>query len=194
MAGLMTPTTLPVRVPRGYEPSYGSGRYYANPVGTGTATAAFAANTLYCHPFVVWRRSRWDQIACRTGTAAGPGTLGRMAVLWCGRDGTPGESRFEPAGTVDLSVGTSDRVITIDITLDPGAYFLAFVGSGASTLRTTNGNRNILPSLLGSLNPGNNSWAAVSRAYTYGAIGDQNDQTWTRLAESDCPAMHLRAA
>ena len=106
------------------------GYYYTMGVLGGTATLALTANTLYALPFLVTKRSRWDKMNIRVTTASS-GTKVRLGIYT--NEGVYPKDLIVDAGELDTG-STGSKEAVIDVTLDPGLYWLALLSSGAPTL------------------------------------------------------------
>lgn len=106
------------------------GYYYTMAITGGTATLALTANTLYALPFLVTKRSRWDKMNIRVTTASS-GTKVRLGIYT--NEGVYPKSLVVDAGELDTG-STGSKELVIDVTLDPGLYWLALLSSGAPTL------------------------------------------------------------
>lgn len=113
---------------------YRIGRFYnMNYSVAATATQALTANRLYAQLFITSRKLRFDAISVRVTTAAS-GNL-KMAIYDANNQLLPYKKLIE---TPDISTSsTGDKIAVIDITLNPGLYWLAFIANAAPTLGGT---------------------------------------------------------
>jgi len=86
--------------------------------------ADYPADQLTASYYPIFRKCRFDQILIRIGGAGLAGALARLGIY---ADGAfkPGNLLLD-AGEVDAST-TGIKSLSIDITLDPGRYWLAFI-------------------------------------------------------------------
>jgi hypothetical protein len=122
-----------------------SGLYYRTNIPQQSIGTAPAANntTIYTY-FTVPTSTTFNRIALRTSPTAVTGTgVVRLGIYNCGTDGKPSTVELD-AGTVSVTAASTTFEITINQTLAPGGYFLAFcqqtafatggfVGAGSST-------------------------------------------------------------
>jgi hypothetical protein len=114
-----------------------SGGYYRSPASPGTAATQVINKTFYSY-FYVGATTSFDRIGCRATTVTTPGTV-RLGI-YADNSGVP-ETLVLDAGTVGFSSNSTVYEITIDQSLDPGWYWLAFnCQSGASTFASVSGN------------------------------------------------------
>lgn len=102
---------------------------YYGPMGS-TSTAALTLNRLTVVPFYVPRRVTINQLGVNVTTASGtPDTEGRVGIyadVQDGYGGYPGDLVTGSAGTVATDA-IAFATATVDATLNPGLYWLAFV-------------------------------------------------------------------
>lgn len=102
--------------------------------GDAVATQAIVANTTYYIPIAIAQRTRFDRIGVSVSVAAAALSVARFGFVEMQPDGSPGLVVADEGTTlVDVN---GDRLITIDRTLDRGAYFIAMNSDGAPTLDT----------------------------------------------------------
>jgi hypothetical protein len=140
------------------------GYYYTNALVGVTATLALTANMMYALPFIVPRKSRFDRMNINVTTAAS-GTKVRLGIYT--NEGVYPKSLITDAGELDTgSTGSKDAVI--DVTLEPGLYWIILLSSGAPTLGGISAADTF--GILGQSNvyaTANNSWRIT---YTYGVL------------------------
>lgn len=98
-----------------------SGYYYASPVGVTTGTATATLNDWQALPFWVPAAANFDRIAVEVTTGIASGVV-RLGVVGDTGGMFPGPLVLD-AGTVDAS-SPGLKEITIDLTLNPGVYWL----------------------------------------------------------------------
>jgi len=91
--------------------------------------ADYGANKLTAYYYPIFRKMRFDQIAICIVGAGGAGAKARIG-LYDDKDFYPNSLLFD-AGEVDAST-TGDKIISIDKTLDVGAYWIAFILNDAT--------------------------------------------------------------
>lgn len=111
-----------------------SGAYYASPVGVTTGTGVATLNDWQALPIWVPTRTTFDRIGCEV-TATTASAVVRLGVVGDTGGMYPG-SLILDAGTVDAASSTGFKEITIDLTLNPGVYWLTNCSqTAAATLR-----------------------------------------------------------
>jgi hypothetical protein len=116
-------------VPPAYLP-FVSQAFYKSPI-PGSSGVPANTNTTYYSPFYVPATTSFDRIGCTTTTVttAGNARLG----IYSDTNGAP-DALVLDAGTVSYSANSTPYLITIDQSLTPGWYWLAFNRqSGSST-------------------------------------------------------------
>jgi hypothetical protein len=116
-------------VPPAYLP-FVSQAFYKSAI-PGTSGAVSNTNTTYYSPFYVPATTSFDRIGCTTTTVTTSGNA-RLGI-YSDTNGAP-DALVLDAGTVSYSANSSPYLITIDQSLTPGWYWLAFNRqSGSST-------------------------------------------------------------
>lgn len=114
---------------------YGTGApevwYTAPNTGTALTTGAPSANYLRAIPFITSRSITLDRIAINVTTAATGYT--RLGIYADGGNVYPGNLVID-AGQVDTGA-TGVKSLTINVTLNPGLYWLVAVSNAAPTIR-----------------------------------------------------------
>ena len=93
-----------------------------------SSNTAMASNLADAFPFPVGQTMRLDYMACRVDIAAG--SIGAMAIYKDNGEGYPGQLVVD-AGTFDTST-TGWKYNSIDVTLEPGLYWLVRNQDGSS--------------------------------------------------------------
>jgi len=140
------------------------GYYYTTALVGATATLALTANTMYAWPFIVPRKSKYDRMNINVTTAAS-GTRVRLGLYT--NEGLYPKGLITDAGELDTGT-TGSKDALIDVTLEPGLYWIVLLSSGAPTL----GGIAVADTfgVLGQSNvyaTANNSWRIT---YTYGVL------------------------
>ncbi|MEM5854469.1 MAG: hypothetical protein QW228_08950 [Candidatus Aenigmatarchaeota archaeon] len=105
-------------------------RYHTMAFGGATGTLAVGANTLRVLPFLVAKTTRFDRIAIHVTTAASGTTV--LLGMYDDENVYP-KNLIASFGTVD-SASTGLRELSINLTLEPGLYWLALISNGNPTL------------------------------------------------------------
>jgi len=137
----------------------GIGGYYAS--------LGIAANYLYSQIILLQRRMRFDRIGCYV-TVEDAGASIRLGVYKSEDPPSyyPSDLILD-AGTVDAGT-TGYKEITIDLTLDKGFYYLAWISDGAPSLRGYWGGN----SPIGAPDPDRPGRQGFLISHTYGALPD----------------------
>ena len=124
-----------VWMPQAYKPIVGD---YILPPEVSSHTSPYTdypANQLEASIFLLQRKVRIDRIGIWVDGAGGAGAKIRLGIYECDLDSWYPTNLVIDAGEVDATV-TGNRTITVDLILDKGWYFLAFVtNDGAIDLR-----------------------------------------------------------
>jgi hypothetical protein len=117
------------------KPSVRGGVYYTAMVGK-TASQVAVVDRLSAVPFTVQSGSRpaFDQIAVSLPAAGGTGSTGRLGIYRDSGYGIPGALLLD-AGSVATDV-TGARTIAINVTLDAGLYWLAYLDKQVTSAPT----------------------------------------------------------
>lgn len=164
---------------------------------TAVAATTFttADNRLYAIPFIVPRRIRLDRIAIVVTTASTNAVPGRLGIY---RD----DGNLYPANLV-LDAGdtgnwnsTGSKIITIDVTLPPGLYWLVVgtqaMGSTKAVLRAIA--LGSFPPILGVSSGLGTAWNTnYSVAWTYGSL-PSTFPSGASVVTSAPPAIYVRLA
>lgn len=98
-----------------------------------TGTQAMTANRLYAQPVLIAQKVRIDAVSIRVTTAQAGQC--RTAIFNAGNDLYPSKKLID--GSVIDTGSTGDKISLLDITLEPGLYYLAWICSSAPTLGGT---------------------------------------------------------
>jgi len=113
--------------------------YSAPRTGVAMMTGAPSANNLRVIPFITEKLITIDQMAIMVTTAAS-GSYARIGIYRDNGNNYPGALVVEATSVTPISTGppTGVKIATngLPVTLEPGLYWLAIVGSAAPTLRT----------------------------------------------------------
>jgi hypothetical protein len=151
------------------------GRWVHTPVVGTTASTTQTANVLRCFAFLVPVKTSFDRIGIRV-QAAFAGGLVRVGVYKDSGDIWPGDliPGTEREFTTDIA---GDKEAVIDITLEPGIYWLASLqNAGINLLFRAN---NYLFAPLGSSIAIDRSMNLVYRSFAYGPLPDSFGPTGT---------------
>lgn len=131
-----------------------------------TNTFAIGTNTVRYNPMFVSTPITLDQIAIEVTSAGAGGTTARLGIYHADADWQP-TALVVDAGTVAVD-STGVKTASINTTLQPGRYLLAFNASGAPTLRTRAGATRYMgsPAALGTAFTGTMSKALAYAAFT----------------------------
>lgn len=140
------------------------------------------ANTLYQVPLLITRKLTLTKLGIRISTTA-TGAM-RMGLFNEDANGYPGTLIVEPGSTVNTATN-ADNELTISQTINPGRYYIGFVANATPTLATTGSTSSAFVPLLGfTTNPTGDPVVALSRAFTYGALGDETSQTYSIIGQA----------
>jgi len=144
--------------------------------GTGT----LAADTLFASPFIVPQSCNLDLIGIWINTAGGTGASVRLGIYEDDGNWYPSDLVVD-AGTIDATV-TGWRDLTIDVDLEPGIYWLAFVSNdGTIEYRHKNSITPLIHSRTGGYGGGVNvSQAFGSLPDPYPSGGGKGWAAWIR--------------
>jgi hypothetical protein len=158
------------------------GRWVYTPIVGSTASTSKYANALYCFAFLVPVKTSFDKIGIRVGTAYAGGLI-RVGVYKDRGDIWPGD--LIPGTEREFSTDTSgDKIADIDITLEPGIYWLALLQNASVNLFFRANAYLFAP--LGSSSPIDRSMNTVWRNFTYGSLPASFGDTGT-IDFSDVP-------
>lgn len=134
---------------------------YSN-LAVGVTSGNLTANYIYVMPFVAVQRMRVDRIGCRVSGAGAPGAACRVGIYRDDGNRYP-SSLVVDGGPVDCT-GTGDLLASVDVWLEPGLYWMAFLCNDATiTFEINEGARSLR--LIGNVNA--ICWAV---SYAYGAL------------------------
>jgi hypothetical protein len=158
------------------------GRWVYAPIVGSTASTSKFAHTLYCFAFLVPIKTSFDKIGIRVQTAYAGGLI-RVGVYKDRSDIWPGDliSGTEREFSADTS---GDKIADIDITLEPGIYWLALLQNASINLLFRANAYLFAP--LGSSSPIDRSMNTVWRSFTYGSLPASFGDTGT-IDFSDVP-------
>lgn len=151
------------------------GKYIGPPVA-GFSTITVALNDIFLMPIFINQKQRFDRIACRSGPSATTGQ-GRLGVYSSSSDGKPRKVLYDAGLTSAFSTINSTYAISIDLTLNRGMYFLAFL------LKNANTNINAMSSVTMtgySKYPNTSTITSVSNAYVLQGVTDPNLPEFTK--------------
>lgn len=160
-----------------YSPQhYGTDQYealYTMPrEGSALITAVFLKDTLYAHPIIISQQRTLDRIGVFT-TTSGTNFL-RLGIYANSEDSPnlfPGELLLD-AGTITFNGVASWKGIIINITLDPGVYWLACVASDVDPGIYSVGINSMI-SILGQLSTQNTACTkGFCNILSYGSLPD----------------------
>jgi len=158
------------------------GSWVHTPIVGSTASTSKFANILYCFAFLVPVKTSFDKIGIRVQGAYAGGLI-RVGIyndngnIWPG-DLIPGTER-------EFSTDTSgDKIADIDVTLEPGIYWLAFLQNASVNLFFRANAYLFAP--LGSSSPIDRSMNTVSRGFNYNSLPASFGNTGT-IDFSDVP-------
>lgn len=166
-------------------PPFASGGYYSSAFHGRQTSNAGTLNTTHYTAIYVGATTSFDRIGTYTGTVTTAGTV-RLGI-YSDLNGAP-NSRILDAGTVAFSSSTSPYLITINQSLSPGWYWLAFnMQSGTSnflsfqTASQPQGNQRMYS---------NTANTSVS-GFTQGSVSGAFPATATPVANASNTALNL---
>lgn len=110
--------------------------FYWAPYAIRAANAIPVESTAYALPITVPSRMRFDRIRANVVTTpGGTGALLRLGIYRVGADAAA-STLVVDGGTVDATT-TGEKLVTIDETLEPGAYYLVCAAQGSASPRPT---------------------------------------------------------
>lgn len=128
-------SVLPTHLTAVPEVSVWGGSTYICPMsvnGTSATTVALTASRTYWYPFVVWKTMTSITLAVNVTTAAA-GTH-YLGVYASNADGKP--TTLVGSGSFDAGT-TGVKTVTINATLNPGIYWMAWATGSAATVRAS---------------------------------------------------------
>lgn len=108
--------------------------FYYGPGGSVSSSVTSTINRLFALPIFIPRRVSVDRIGVNITVAAAASSVARLAIyadIDDGMGGLPGALVTGSDGTVDTD-STGFKEATIDVTLNPGLYWLAYVAQGGT--------------------------------------------------------------
>lgn len=107
------------------------GRYFASLAAAGGwGSTATIADVIFAHVFPVPRKMRFDKIGCAAEAAPASGSRARVGVYNSDGDGKP-NALLADSGELNIE-GYGMKEATINLTLDKGLYFIAFLCNTSS--------------------------------------------------------------
>ncbi len=162
--------------------------WYTAPItGTALTTGAPSANVLRAIPFITSRRITLDSIAINVTTAATGYT--RLGIYADNGNVYPG-SLIIDAGAVDTGT-TGVKALTINVTLDPGLYWLVAVSNAAPTIRAF-AVGSLIPVLGYASGLGTAASFGYSVAFTYGTLPSTFPSGAALITAAPIPAIFVR--
>jgi len=157
-------------------PTYRTGQYHGPSVLTSGyfswGSPADWGVKLTAEPFIVQRRIRIDRIGTTICGTGGTGAVVRLGIYYDNGESYPGSLLLD-AGTVDAESSTGWKELTIDVTLEPGLYWLVFFPNDPTIDFRSSGYGQGGKIGLGISNPGAGSWFTFGDLYysmTYGSL------------------------
>jgi hypothetical protein len=158
------------------------GRWVYTPIVGTTVSTSKDANVLHCFAFLVPVETSFDKIGIRVQTAYSGGLI-RVGVYKDRGDIWPGD--LIPGTEREFSTDTfGDKIADLDITLEPGIYWLALLQNASVNLFFRANAYLFAP--LGSSSPIDRSMNTVRRSFTYGSLPASFGNTGT-IDFSDVP-------
>jgi hypothetical protein len=176
-------------------PYFTNSEIYLSVPMSAVGTVTISANRLYLHPVWVPYRKAFTTLACVVSTLTAGNA--RMGVFNSNQQtGQPTTLVAEGAAAIDTST-TGTKTATISQTLNPGMYYLAYIGDATPTLRANNATGF---GAMGVVMTGTSliTNSGMFRTVTYDTlttIGDQTAQTgWTMqgAATAAMPVIGIR--
>lgn len=159
-------------------------------LGAGATSLAFGAGTLSLMPWLVPNACTLDRMGIRVAAVAASSVV-RLGIYADDGSGYPGALVLD-AGTLDSSVGTGHREITVNQVLTPGLYWIGCVSQGGGP---TLGRADVSPFVTGStVDPvtSTGDWIGYSSLSITGALPGTFTTTVTPIAV--CPRVYIRVA
>lgn len=152
-----------------------AGYVAAHVTSAATASATFFSNTLYHRPIFIGARANFTRIGIRCGTFTS--TVNTRLGIYYNRpnEDLPGRLLVD-AGVVTSAASSTNYEATINVTLDPGLYWLSnvFDGTGSSHTGYTSSNGTGLLGFTSTME----YVTRVVRSFTYAALpSDETSQT-----------------
>jgi hypothetical protein len=176
-------------VPPAYVP-FVSGGFYKSPGANGNGFVANQNSTYFGH-FYVGATTSFDRIGCTAGTLTSSGNA-RLGI-YTDSGGKPGTLVLD-AGTVAYSTTNTAYLITIDQSLTPGWYWLAFnAQSGTSQWFGSGGNQTSIQGVqrMGSTNAFTSMISGYEQSSVTGAFPASASAAFT--TSNGIPSAYLRA-
>lgn len=170
------------------------GRWYGPQITNGaTGTQAFLANWIYAFPYAVTKTHSYDRIGVNVTAGYGPAKKMRLGVYAnaAGDYAYPGDLIVDGG---ELTVNSSaDFISNISITLDPGLYWVSFLGDEAYTMRSVQATGQYY--VLGITTPLTNAGSPYFyKSQAYGALPDPFPASASFGAAGNIPILALRVA
>jgi hypothetical protein len=175
--------------PPAYVP-FVSGGFYKSPGANGNGFVANQNSTYFGH-FYVGATTSFDRIGCTAGTLTSSGNA-RLGI-YTDSGGKPGTLVLD-AGTVAYSTTNTAYLITIDQSLTPGWYWLAFnAQSGTSQWFGSGGNQTSIQGVqrMGSTNAFTSMISGYEQSSVTGAFPASASAAFT--TSNGIPSAYLRA-
>lgn len=155
----------------------------------GNTSVAVAGRVVYL-PFLVGRKTTFTRIAYETTTGAA-GAQARMG-LYSAVNGAPSAKLWETGASTGVQSAATTE-ITISQSVDPGAYFIAWITDGTPTMRVLNFNATVSTFVMGMT--ATNSQAPVGFTETSSGIAlPATAGTLTPITTAICVGQWLKVA
>lgn len=169
--------------------TYASGRYYCPSIDVSSGTIAMLDGRLWVVPFVVGASTPFSAIATEVTTVGVAPALCRLGIY--NTVNSLPDTLIVDAGTFDPTVlGAAEKAI--NVTLNPGLYWLGVVSQGGGTPANIRGLGSTSSQYIGhTTNPLSNSY----KSYRVDAISGALPANFgTPVADTTAPKIYMKAA